>query len=73
MDQNLILAALVLFIMMMEVHHITCVEVLDPTENLTLGGNNAAFGIHMKINATQSLQVSDVQLRGQIRQVHSEK
>ena len=71
MDKNLVLAALVLFIMMMEVHHITCVEVLDPTENLTLGGNNVAFGIHMILNANQSLQVSNVQLRGQIRQVHS--
>ena len=74
MDPILILAALVLFIKM-DVHHPATVKELETLvlDIHTLGGNNAAFGIHMKINATQSLQVSDVQLRGQIRQVHSEK
>ena len=58
MDPNLILAALVLFIKM-DVHHPSTVkEMISLVPDIhTLGGNNAANGIIIMVNANQRVNI----------------
>ena len=58
MDPNLILAALVLFIKM-DVHHPSTVkEMITLVPDIhTLGGNNAANGIIIMVNANQRVNI----------------
>ena len=58
MDLNLILAALVLFIKM-DVHHPSTVkEMITLVPDIhTLGGNNAANGIIIMVNANQRVNI----------------
>ena len=59
MDPNLILAALVLFIKM-DVHHPSTVKEMMCTlvpDIHTLGGNNAANGIIIMVNANQRVNI----------------